>query len=142
MFQILKILHKLKEHLAETTDIFKGRRRYCNHNIKAKPKDLPPVIHKLQVLSVAYIFLFKILSNFLGHLIFGSMFFKLFINFFHKSQLFFYFCPLSYILLRNDIDDAAGGEPEGRNDGQRHERQRHKRIDPLVDAKPERGLLG
>lgn len=48
----------------------------------------------------------------------------------------------SYVALIDDVEHAARGEAQRWNDGQRHERKRHKRVDPARDAELEGLLLG
>ena len=47
----------------------------------------------------------------------------------------------SDVLLGVDVDDATRGDAERRNDRQRHEAERHKRINPAADAETERRVL-
>ena len=47
---------------------------------------------------------------------------------------------VSHVALVDDVEHAARGEAQRRNDGERHERERHKRIDPARNAQLE-GLL-
>ena len=48
----------------------------------------------------------------------------------------------SHVALVDDVEHAARGEAQRRNDGQRHERERHKRVDPARNAQLEGLLLG
>ena len=46
------------------------------------------------------------------------------------------------ILLREDVDDPAGCEAQGGDDGQSHEREGHKRINFPVDSQTVSRFLG
>ena len=48
----------------------------------------------------------------------------------------------SHVALIDDVEHAARREAQRWNDGQRHERKRHKRVDPARDAELEGLLLG
>ena len=48
----------------------------------------------------------------------------------------------SHVALIDDVEHAARREAQCWNDGQRHERKRHKRVDPARDAELEGLLLG
>ena len=49
---------------------------------------------------------------------------------------------ISHVALVDDVEHAARGEAQRRDNGQRHERERHKRVDPARDAELEGLLLG